>query len=234
MSAIAGPLQRQDYAPAAVLYRLVYPASPDMADAWARAVHDLASAVPRRWVALDLDSGELIGYGAVRHVRLMKYRMDLVVHPARRRQGTGTRLLTHLLGALEALGAESVQARADAADEASLSFLTRFQRMLTNWQTIPGAFFIAMHGDRPVGYSGLAKPSEAGGPVESTGTAVHPAYRRRGIAGALKICCLLYAQQHGYEQAVARTVNPAMVHINETFGFRRGSTEVRLVKRLDR
>lgn len=110
--------------------------------------------------------------------------------------------------------------------------LDAFRRRLTGLPIIPEAFFIATHGERYVGYGGLAHPDASRRVVESGGTAVRPEYRGRGVATALKACCLAYARRQGYEEARTRSANPAVVRVNEKFGFRRGPVEVRLVGRL--
>jgi GNAT superfamily N-acetyltransferase len=68
--------------------------------------------------------------------------------------------------------------------------------------------------------------------VESSGTAVRRAYRGQHIATVLKVHCLAYAQQHGYEMAATRSANPIMVCVNEHLGFQRRPGEVRLVRSL--
>lgn len=80
--------------------------------------------------------------------------------------------------------------------------------------------FLARHGDRYVGFSG------------ALGTAVHPAYRGRGIATALKVRVILAAAAQGVPTLSTSSGNPAMLRINENLGYRRASTEIRLVRPL--
>ena len=91
--------------------------------------------------------------------------------------------------------------------------------------------FIAVDGERYVGYSALTinarKPTQAG----SGGTAVRPEYRGRGIATALKAKTLAWARAHGIGRLATSSDNPAMVRVNEKFGFKRTYVEVRLVRR---
>jgi GNAT superfamily N-acetyltransferase len=308
------PLAARDFEQAAALHQLLYPNQIDQPAEWRRLDQQRVPSPPHRWVALDQGTDRIVGYGAFWHVRLDKYRLDLIVHPDRRQQGIGSQLLTRLLDCLRSLGAVTVQARADANADASLRFLVHrgyvetqrmqelvlevteittmrhatptaqlkstgiavttlaeeakrgdafwdklldfqnavarawpdpdpgpvspltmetFQQMAAGWHFIPEAFYLAARSDQYVGYSGLAEPASMHTPVESVGTAVRPEYRGQGIASVLKGCCLTYAQRHGFERLITHSANPAMVHINETFGFRRGPTEVRLVKRLD-
>jgi GNAT superfamily N-acetyltransferase len=96
---------------------------------------------------------------------------------------------------------------------------------------IAEASWIAVDGDLYVGYSALTmnarRPTQAG----SGGTAVRPEYRSRGIATALKARCISWAQAHGVRRLATSSGNPAMVRVNEKFGFRQTYVEVRLVRR---
>jgi GNAT superfamily N-acetyltransferase len=84
----------------------------------------------------------------------------------------------------------------------------------------PELCFLAVHGERYVGFVG------------PLGTAVRPALRGRGIATALKVREAAAAQQRGVLTLEGATGNPAMLKVNERLGYRRTSTEVRLVKPL--
>jgi GNAT superfamily N-acetyltransferase len=104
------------------------------------------------------------------------------------------------------------------------------QQLLTGWNVIPEAFFLAKQDQRYIGYSGLARHPTDSQVIESGGTAVRPEYRNRGLATTLKICALTYARQHGYTTAATRSANPAMIRVNQKVGFQRGLSEVRLVR----
>jgi GNAT superfamily N-acetyltransferase len=97
---------------------------------------------------------------------------------------------------------------------------------------IADACFIALRDDRYVGYAALATNDAAGSQAGSGGTAVRPEERGLGIATALKARCIAWAREHGVRRLATSTGNPAMVRVNEKFGFRRTYVEVRLVKRL--
>lgn len=84
----------------------------------------------------------------------------------------------------------------------------------------PDECFLAVHADRYVGFTG------------ALGTAVHPEYRDRGIATALKVRAVDLARARDVAMLATSSGNPAMLRVNERLGFRRTSTEVRLVKRL--
>jgi mycothiol synthase len=80
--------------------------------------------------------------------------------------------------------------------------------------------FLAVAEDRYVGFTG------------AMGTAVDPAFRGQGIATALKLRAVSSARDHGLVTLHTSSGNPAMLRINEQLGFRRVSTEIRLVRTL--
>jgi len=88
------------------------------------------------------------------------------------------------------------------------------------YQAAPDECFLAVHGDRYVGFTG--------GPI----TAVHPAYRNRGIATALKVRAVDAARARGVPAIRTASGEPAMLRVAERLGFRRTASEIRLVKPL--
>ncbi len=91
----------------------------------------------------------------------------------------------------------------------------------------PEGIFIAKHGEQYIGLSMLGrKVSESdlrfGGPnsLSQHLTGVRRAYRRRGVALALKTHAIAYAQQHGYRRILSNSDNPAMRALNWKLGFR--------------
>ncbi len=90
--------------------------------------------------------------------------------------------------------------------------------------------FIAKHSGKYVGLSilGCRVTAEdirfAGGAncFSQHLTGVHPDYRRRGIALALKLRTVEYAQQQGGERILTSSDNPAMRDLNQKLGFRTG------------
>ena len=84
----------------------------------------------------------------------------------------------------------------------------------------PGLCFLAVHGERYVGFVG------------PLGTAVRSALRGRGIATALKVREIAAARERGVLTLDGATGNAAMLRVNERLGYRRTSTEVRLVRPL--
>ena len=96
----------------------------------------------------------------------------------------------------------------------------------------PRLFWIAMHGDRPVGIARLRLT-----PGNSAGnglTGVDPEYRGRGIARALKLKTVEWAREHGIEFVfTANDVeNSRMLAINTSLGYRPLPASIELVKDL--
>lgn len=85
---------------------------------------------------------------------------------------------------------------------------------------IPEGMFIARDGERIVGSSSLWR-RESSNELDTGFTGVYPQYRRRGIALALKLQAINYANQVG--APIIRTENDAtnrgMLSINELLGF---------------
>ncbi|HEV7665551.1 MAG TPA: GNAT family N-acetyltransferase [Chloroflexota bacterium] len=85
---------------------------------------------------------------------------------------------------------------------------------------LPDAYFVALDGQRYVGTSQLWRSPE---PVElRTGlTGVRRAYRRRGIAQALKLKSLAVGKAEGFARAVTENEinNQGMIGINDRLGF---------------
>jgi len=111
----------------AVLVRPFRPADHSaVAGLFAGAGRQPASPVFPRGCCVAVAGGQaerVIGFGSWWHVRLDKFRMDLLVAPEARRQGAGTLLLDHLLSAGRDAGAATVQARVASEDQEPLDFL---------------------------------------------------------------------------------------------------------------
>lgn len=94
----------------------------------------------------------------------------------------------------------------------------------------PESVFIAKHNGKYVGLSILGRRVTdedirfAGGTncLSQHLTGVHPDYRRRGIALALKLRTIEYARQHGGDRILTSSENPAMQDLNRKLGFRTG------------
>jgi GNAT superfamily N-acetyltransferase len=98
----------------------------------------------------------------------------------------------------------------------------KFRQRVDTEITRPDAFFVATTRDCWVGYCGIL----------AIGTAVHPGYRGRGVATALKVEAILRARQEGMRKALTCTANPTMRAVNEKLGYRHVATEIRLVRYL--
>jgi GNAT superfamily N-acetyltransferase len=88
-------------------------------------------------------------------------------------------------------------------------------------ESLPGAFFVVRDGERYVGMSYLHADTAQPGRLVQRITAIHPAYRGRGIALALKLTTVGYAQRHGCHEirTAVESNNPSMLAINRMLGF---------------
>jgi GNAT superfamily N-acetyltransferase len=87
---------------------------------------------------------------------------------------------------------------------------------------LPSGYFVAVDGDQYVGTSQLWLSAPHEPDVLRTGlTAVRRAYRRRGIALALKVRALEFGKAHGSRRVFTENAsnNRAMLGINEQLGF---------------
>lgn len=119
----------------------------------------------------------------------------------------------------------------DPTPSAPGSYAEAEQVLSTYYPLSAGAFFIARRGAEYLGLSCL-QPGESPGLLAQGDTAVHAAWRRRGIGTALKFRAIEYARRHGYAAIVTNTASPGMLALNETLGFHRESVQVRLVRTL--
>ena len=90
--------------------------------------------------------------------------------------------------------------------------------------SLPEAFFIVRDGSRYVGMSYLHRDDQAPERLLQRITAIHAEYRGRGIALALKLKTIAYAQQHGFHEirTAVESNNPSMLAINAKLGFVQG------------
>lgn len=96
----------------------------------------------------------------------------------------------------------------------------------------PDALFVAVDRDRWVGFSGIHCPEGRPGYTVLTGTLRD--YRGRGIATALKLATIEFAQRHGIPALRTNndTVNAAMLAVNDRLGYRRLAARVRFKRAL--
>ena len=106
-----------------------------------------------------------------------------------------------------------------------------FVRHLDRRSYLSDAFFIAILGDRYVGWTRMRTSRESEpGCLRQSFTGVRREYRRQGIALVLKLRTIEYARQHGYTSIIAHSPHPAMIALNEKLGFRRGISALGLEK----
>lgn len=86
---------------------------------------------------------------------------------------------------------------------------------------LPEAFFIVCDGPRYVGMSYLHRDAAEPGRLFQRITAIHPTYRGRGMAMALKLATIAYAQRTGCHEifTAVESNNPSMLAINRKLGF---------------
>lgn len=94
--------------------------------------------------------------------------------------------------------------------------------------TMPEGSFVALAGDEIVGYSGLCMKGESRIETEDGLTVVSRAWRRRGLATALKRAKLAWAAQNGVREITTWTQrgNDGMRAVNEQLGYRYRSVSV--------
>jgi GNAT superfamily N-acetyltransferase len=100
--------------------------------------------------------------------------------------------------------------------------LERVKRWLDE-TTLPEAFFLAKHAQRYVAFTSFF----------GIGTAVHPEYRRKGIATLLKAGSIADAQRRGFQGQTTSTASPGMQKVLERLGYKRIWSEVRLIREME-
>jgi RimJ/RimL family protein N-acetyltransferase len=87
---------------------------------------------------------------------------------------------------------------------------------------LPDAYFIAKRGDEYVGVSDVSLFEAMPGGLTQGFTGVRREFRRRGLATALKLQGIVYAQSHGYQilQTFNKPQQQAIRALNEKLGFR--------------
>jgi|SRR5579859_163338 len=117
-----------------------------------------------------------------------------------------------------------LEVRQDVPDPATDDYVVvpfeRFQENIDRPYLLPAGYFVAVDGDQYVGTSQLWMSPEAG--VLRTGlTGVRRAYRRRGIALAMKVRSLELGQRLGYQRVITENElhNQGMLAINDELGF---------------
>jgi len=95
-----------------------------------------------------------------------------------------------------------------------------FVKHLEREDALPEAYFVTVKGGECIGYSELFASEQADRLNQET-TAVRRAYRRRGVALALKLRGVAYAKRHGIHtiNTGMASNNTAMVALNTRLGF---------------
>jgi GNAT superfamily N-acetyltransferase len=119
----------------------------------------------------------------------------------------------------------------DPAPSNALTF-AEYLRRFEQDAVLPEGFFIAKRGNQYIGYSGVVQALDTPRRLFSAGTAVRPPARHMGVATALKVRTIAFAQQQKYQLLIANTASLPMLALNLRLGFRRERAEVRLVRAL--
>ena len=108
------------------------------------------------------------------------------------------------------------------------------ERLLENPDWIPEAHFLAKDGDRYVAESNMFRSEQLPDVLYQGITGTRRAYRRRGVALALKLRTVEYARRHGYREIRTwnDTLNAPMLYINVKLGFVRQPAWITFEKRL--
>jgi GNAT superfamily N-acetyltransferase len=122
----------------------------------------------------------------------------------------------------------------DPDDYTPLSFEVWHKRKFENPRFLPDCNLIAVDGERYVGLSNLWQ-DEMEGRLMTGLTGVRRAYRKRGIATALKVRALAAAKAAGYASTITwnDSQNQGMLGINLRLGFRLQPAWLRVEKVLD-
>lgn len=95
-----------------------------------------------------------------------------------------------------------------------------------NELALPEAYYLAIHNGTYVGASFVQRAEFNHAQLHIGSTSVDPAYRGQGIALALKLATIEYAQKHGFTHmwTAVEANNPSMLAINRKLGFTQGAT----------
>ena len=104
-------------------------------------------------------------------------------------------------------------------------------QILDNPSLVAEGLFVALDGDEYVGMSSLFESDNKSLAIDLTGT--KKSHRRRGIALALKIQGILFAQRQGYQTITVQNdmTNRGMITINEKLGFVRSPALIQYARK---
>lgn len=126
-----------------------------------------------------------------------------------------------------------VQGMSAQESVATASYTFFMENMLNNTNSLPEAYFVAIHDNEYIGMNVLhTKPKKNYLFNEFTG--VIEQYRRKHIALALKLRGIVYARENGYTaiETYNNTANHSILKLNEYLGFVREPALITFVKKL--
>ncbi len=108
------------------------------------------------------------------------------------------------------------------------------EEWLRDEATLPGGSIVALAGEDVVGYAGLLAWNDDGTRAENGLTAVDRAWRRRGLATALKRRQLAWAAANGIRELITwtQTGNEGMRSVNEQLGYVTRTISLRMRREL--
>ena len=98
----------------------------------------------------------------------------------------------------------------------------------------PEAYLIAIDGDTWVGMNELSRAQEGDGLLYNGFTALRRGYRNKGIATALKVKNIIWAQAGGYKEIRTwnNSINEPMLAVNTKLGFKKEPAEIGMKKEI--
>lgn len=90
---------------------------------------------------------------------------------------------------------------------------------------LPDAFFIAKRSQQYVAFTSVCD--------RTFGTAVHPVFRRQGVATLLKSGSIADAQRRGFQGQTTSTASPAMYKVLGRLRYRQLWSEIRLIREME-
>jgi ribosomal protein S18 acetylase RimI-like enzyme len=169
----------------------------------------------RRWAACLVLSEARVERFAGAYERVAQQGIEIVTF-AEERARRGEQLLRDLFD-LEV----SAQRDEPGFDLGVLSFERFVANELETGDLLDDGSVLALAKQQLVGVCRLGRYSSSPSHLHIGFTGVHPEYRRRGIASALKLRTVEYGQAHGFDEIRTEndTTNATMLHINAALGF---------------
>jgi mycothiol synthase len=174
-----------------------------------------ATGCHRRWEACLVLSEARVERFAGAYERMAQQGVEIVTF-AEERARRGEQLLRDLFD-LEV----SAQCDEPGFDLGVLSFERFVANELETGDLLDDGSVLAVAKQQLVGVCRLGRDSSFPSHLHIGFTGIHPEYRRRGIASALKLRTVEYGLAHGFDEIRTEndTTNAAMLHINAALGF---------------